>query len=165
MGRIWIAVAVGGALVFAAGGFVMGAMNAGWLGLERDTNSMFPLLGIGVLAMVAGWSQGIGRAVWRSGGLGKAAVVCAVLGGLFFLLNPILQFAVFGTLLFGIGLGLFSVTLWRQALMTRVDHLLASFATVGSLTWNTETLSAFLLVGVGLILVVLSLRMPDAAGD
>jgi hypothetical protein len=156
---MWIPVAVVGALVFAGGGFVMGAMNAGWLGLERDVNSMFPLLGIGVLWMLAGWWRRVGREVWRSGGLGKAATVTAVLGGLFFLLNPILQVAIFGTLLFGIGLGLFTVTLWRQKLLTRVDHLLASLATVGSLTWNTETLSAFLLVGVGLLLAAMSLRM------
>jgi hypothetical protein len=156
---MWIPVAVVGALVFAGGGFVMGAMNAGWLGLERDVNSMFPLLGIGVLWMLAGWWRRVGREVWRSGGLGKVAMVTAVLGGLLFLLNPILQVAIFGTLLFGIGLGLFTVTLWRQKLLTRVDHLLASLATVGSLTWNTETLSAFLLVGVGLLLAVVSLRM------
>ena len=163
MGRIWTAVAVVGGLVYAAAGFVMGSMNAGWLGLQRDTNSMFPLLGLGVLAVVAGWSHGLGREVWRSGGLGKAATVTAVLGGLFFLLNPILQFAIFGTLLFGIGLGLFTVTLWRQDWLTRVDHLVASFATVGSLIWNTETLSAFLLVGVGLLLAVLSVRMRSPA--
>ena len=48
---------------------------------------------------------------------------------------------------------------------SRVDHLLAAFATVGSLTWNTETLSAFLLVGVGLLFGVLSLRMRGAVSD
>ena len=159
--------AVVGALVFAAAGFVMGAMNAGWLGLERDVNSMFPLLGIGVLWMLAGWWRRVGRQVWRSSGLGKAATVAVALGGLFFLLNPILQFAIFGTLFFGFGLGLFTVTLWRQDLLTRADHLIASFATVGSLTWNTETLSAFLLVGVGVLLAVLSVRMarPTEVAD
>jgi hypothetical protein len=162
MGRTWVVVAVVGALLFAAGGFVMGAMNAGWLGLERDVNSMFPLLGLGVLAMMAGWSGGVGRTVWASGALGKAATVMALLGGLFFLLNPILQVAIFGTLLFGFGLGLFSVALWRKELMGREDHLLASFAAIGSLTWNTETLSAFLLVGVGALLALLSMRMGKA---
>ena len=163
MSRIWIVVAVIGALVFAAGGLVMGSMNAGWLPPGGGTNSVFPLLGAGVLAMVVGWAAGLGREVWRSGGLGKIAAVFVVLGGLFFLLNPILQFAIFGTLFFGFGLGMFTVTLWRQNLMTRVDHLLGSFATVGSLTWNTETVSAFFLVGVGVLLAVLSLRMRGTA--
>ena len=159
MDRIAVPVAVIGALVFAAGGLRMGAMNAGWLGLFQESNSVFPILGLGVLMMAAGWSRVWGRRVWGSGALGRTAAVFVVLGGLFFLSNPFLQFAIFGTLFFGFGLGLFTVTLWRNGFMDRVDHLLLSFATVGSLTWNTETVSAFLLVGVGVLLAVLSLRM------
>ena len=36
-----------GAALFAAGGVTMPSMNAGWFGLERDANSLFPLLGVG----------------------------------------------------------------------------------------------------------------------
>jgi hypothetical protein len=34
-----------GAVLFAAGGATMGSRNAGWFGLERDANALFPLLG------------------------------------------------------------------------------------------------------------------------
>src|SRR5687768_8383636 len=35
-----------GAVLFAAGGATIGSMNAGWFGLERDANALFPLLGV-----------------------------------------------------------------------------------------------------------------------
>lgn len=135
-------------------------MNAGWFGLERNANALFPWLGAGALLVATGWAgQGPGRKALASGLLGKAAAVFLVLGGLFFLLNPLLQFAIVGTLSFAIGLALFAGVLWRQRLMTRTDRVTATVAAVASLTWNTETTSAFLLVAVGLLLAVLSLRM------
>ena len=65
------------------------------------------------------------------------------------------------TLGFGIGLALFAIVLWRHQMAAKVDRLLAALAALGSLTWNTETVSAFLLVGVGLVLVALSLRLDS----
>jgi hypothetical protein len=34
-----------------------------------------------------------------------------------------------------------------------------ALSAIGSITWNTETLSAFLLVGVGLVWAILSVRL------
>lgn len=44
---------------------------------------------------------------------------------------------------------------------------MAAFAAIASLTWNTETVSAFLLAAVGLLWTVLSLRLhhEGAAGE
>ncbi len=152
--------AVLGGIVFAAAGAMMGSMNAGWFGLERNANGLFPLLGAGVLMVATGWAGwGWARKLWGWRLLGKAAAALLVLGALFFLINPVLQFAIFGTLSFAIGLGLFAGMLWRQRLMTRTDRVMATLAAVASVTWNTETVSAFLLVAVGLLLAALSVRM------
>lgn len=157
------AAAVFGGLVIAAAGAVMGSQNAGWFGLARNANALFPLLGVGVLLILAGWGgSGWTRTLWRAGRLGKAAAALLAIGAVFFLLNPLLQFAIFGTLSFAIGLGLFATLLWRERLLARADRVMASVAAVGSLTWNTETVSAFLLVGVGVLLAILSLRMGHA---
>ena len=151
-----------GGMLFAGAGAAMGSMNAGWFGLTRDANGLFPFLGAGVLLVAAGWAgSGWARRLWRSGMLGRAAVALVTCGAVFFLLNPLLQFAIFGTLGFGIGLSLIAVVLWRHQMMTKVDRLLAGLAALASLTWNTETVSAFLLVAVGLLLVALSLRLDS----
>jgi hypothetical protein len=42
------------------------------------------------------------------------------------------------------------------------DRLLVALSAIGSITWNTETLSAFLLVGVGLVWAILSVRLLKA---
>ncbi len=138
----------------------MGSMNAGWFGLTRDVNGVFPLLGAGVLPVVAGWlGSGWARRLWHAGIFGRAAVALVTSGAILFLLNPLLQFAIFGTLTFGIGLALFAIVLWRHQMMAKVDRLLAALGALGSLTWNTETVSSFLLVAVGLVLMALSLRL------
>lgn len=157
-------VAAVGGFVFAAAGAVMGSQNAGWFRLARNANALFPVLGVGVLLILAGWGgSGWALKLRRSGPLGKAAAVLLVLGAILFLLNPLLQFAILGTVSFGIGLVLFATMLWRHRLTAQADRVLATLAAVGSLTWNTETVSAFLLAGVGLLLVILSLRVSHAA--
>lgn len=93
--------------------------------------------------------------------LGKAAAALLVLAPVLFVLNPVIQFAIFGTLALGIGLVLFAALLWRRRFMAKADRVLATVAAIASLTWNTETLSAFLLVVVGLLLAALSLRAED----
>jgi hypothetical protein len=157
--------AVLGGVVFAVGGAAMGAMNAGWFGLTRDLNAVFPLLGASLLLVEWGWARwGWARKLWGSGLLGRTTAALLTVGALFFLLNPVLQFAILGTLSFGIGLVLFAALLWRQRLMATLDRVAATLAAVASLTWNTETLSAFLLVTVGLLLAVLSARMEPVDG-
>jgi hypothetical protein len=42
------------------------------------------------------------------------------------------------------------------------DRLLIALSAIGSITWNTETLWAFLLVGVGLVWAILSIRLLQA---
>ena len=164
MGPFLNVLAVIGGLVFAVAGGVMGSQNAGWFDLERNANGLFPVLGVGVLLILTGW----GGSRWafhlrQSGLLGKATAALLVLGAVFFLLNPLLQFAIFGTLSFGIGLVLLAAALWRQRVGSQGDRVLATLAAIGSLTWNTETVSAFLLVGVGVLLAVLSVRLSSAA--
>ncbi len=164
MGPRWVltAAAILGGIVFAGAGAVMGSMNAGWFGLERDANAVFPLLGVGVLLVVASWARrGWARTLWGSGVLGKAAAALLVLAPVLFVLNPVIQFAIFGTLALGIGLALFAALLWRRRFMAKADRVLATVAAIASLTWNTETLSAFLLVVVGLLLAALLLRAED----
>ncbi len=103
--------------------------------------------------------------MWGSGLLGKGAVVLLVLGAVLFLLNPVVQFAILGTLALGIGLVLFAAVLWRRRLIATTDRVMATGAAIASLTWNTETLSAFLLVVVGLLLAVLSLRLEEVDSE
>jgi hypothetical protein len=50
----------------------------------------------------------------------------------------------------------------RQRLFHPGDRLLIALSAIGSITWNTETLSAFLLVGVGLVWAILSVRLLQA---
>lgn len=155
-------VGAAGGMLFAGAGAAMGSMNAGWFGLSRDANGLFPLLGAGGLLVAAGWlGSGWARRLWDAGLLGRAAVALVTSGAILFLVNPLLQFAIFGTPGFGIGLALFAIVLWRHQMAAKVDRLLAALAALGSLTWNTETVSAFLLVGVGLVLVALSLRLDS----
>ena len=48
-------VGAAGGMLFAGAGAAMGSMNAGWFGLSRDANGLFPLLGAGGLLVAAGW--------------------------------------------------------------------------------------------------------------
>lgn len=149
-----------GGLLFAVAGAWMGSMNAGWFGLQRDALALFPLLGLGVALVVAAWAAvGWPAKLWHAGIAGRGAVVLLFVAPAVYLLSWVIEFAIFGTLALGLGLILLAVAMWRRQLSDRVDRVLVAFAAVGSLTWNTETLSAFLLVGVGLVFVVLSLRL------
>lgn len=90
---------------------------------------------------------------------GRGAVTLLFLAPAMYLLSWVIEFAIFGTLALGVGLILLAVAMWRRRLSDRVDRVLVGLAAVGSLTWNTETLSAFLLVGLGLVFVILCLRL------
>lgn len=149
-----------GGLLFAVGGAWMGSMNAGWFSLSRDANSLFPLLGLGVAVVVAAWTlAGWPARLWQSGIPGRGAVGLLLAAPLMYILSWLIEFAILGTLALGVGLILLAIAMWRSRLGHRADRVLVSLAAVGSLTWNTETLSAFLLVGVGLVFAALCLRL------
>jgi hypothetical protein len=153
------AVGIVGGLLFATGGAVMGSMNAGWMGLEGNANALFPLLGLGTALFVIAWVlAGWVHTLWRGGPDGVAAVVLLVIAPILYLASWLIEFAILGTLALGLGLVLLALTMWRNRWANPADRVLVTLAAVGALTWNTETLSAFLLVGVGLVWAVFSLR-------
>lgn len=161
--RVPLMIRVGGAaggLLVAAAGALMGSMNAGWFGLQRDANALFPFLGLGVALVVAAWAAvGWPAKLWRAGIAGRGAVTLLLFAPALYILSWVIEFAILGTLALGLGLILLAVAMWRRRLSDRVDRVLVGLAAVGSLTWNTETLSAFLLVGLGLVFVILCLRL------
>lgn len=123
-------------------------MIRGWLGhADLSTTNRY--------AATAGWPA----TLWRAGPAGRAAVSLLLVAPAAYLLSWAIGFAIFGTLTLGLGLGLLAVAVWRRRLSDQLDRALVTLAAVGSLTWNTETLSAFLLVGVGAIFAVLCLRL------
>jgi hypothetical protein len=136
-----------GGVAFEAGGALMGSMNAGWFDLQRDANRLFPLLGLGVALVVFAWAvAGWPAKLWGAGAAGRPAVILLSVAPVVYLLSWAIEFAIFGTLTLGLGLVLLTVAMWRRRLSDRVDRVLVTLAAVGSLTWNTETLSDFLLV-------------------
>ena len=152
-----------GAVLFAAGGATMGSMNAGWFGLERDANALFPLLGVGAGLVVVGFARsGLTRRLHEAGWLGRTARYLLVVAPVLLILNAVVEFAIFGTLALAFGLISLAVVVLRQRLFHPGDRLLIALSAIGSITWNTETLSAFLLVGVGLVWAILSVRLLQA---
>lgn len=138
----------------------MGSMNADWFELGRNANATLPLLGIGAgLILLAFYRSELHALVKDAGGLGRAITILFVVGVLFNVLQPILEFAIFGTLGLGIGLICLSVAVWRRKLVPLIDRILITISAAGSLMWNTETTSAFLLVGVALLWIVISFRL------
>ena len=145
---------------------MIGAQNAGWSGLERNSNQLLPALGVGTaLVVVAFAGSRFRERVHQSGVVGVASEVLLVFGPVLYIVSAIVEFAIFGTLSFGIGLVCLAIAVVRGKLVPVIDRVLITLSAIGSLTWNTETVSAFLLVGVGLIWVVLSIRLlSDADG-
>jgi hypothetical protein len=149
-----------GAIVYAAAGALMGSQNAGWFELERDANALLPTLGVGAsLVVVAFASSTLHMRLREAGSLGRATQVLLVVGPLLYILSWLIQFAIFGTLCLGIGLVCLAVAVSREKLVPVTERVLIILSAVGSLTWNTETVSAFLLVGVGAIWMILSIRL------
>jgi hypothetical protein len=163
--RLTTASAVLGALVFSAGGFLMGSMNSGWFSLERDANSLFPLLGVGIALVVISFAPGaLGRELREFGGLGRATGWLLVAAPSLYILSWIIELAIIGTLALAAGLICLSTAVWRRQLFALTDRVLITASAIGSITWNTETRSAFLLVGVGLLWVILSARLLPRRG-
>ena len=152
-----------GSLIYAGAGGVLGAQNAGWSGLEGNSNPLLPALGVGAaLVVIAFAGSRFRERVHRSGAAGVAGEVLLVLGPVLYVVSQLIEFAIFGTLSFGAGLVCLAVAVIRNKLVPVIDRVLIALSAVGSLTWNTETTSAFLLTGVGLIWVVLTFRLlPD----
>lgn len=151
-----------GGLVFAATGAFWAVMNAGWFGLERNADRYFlqAWLGVGVaLAVVGFMADGWGVRLASAGRAGRAAVWLLLAAPILDIFSAVIQFAIVGTLALGLGLILLTVATFRHRLVPRLDRWLVLLSAVGSVTWNTETQSVWLLVGVGLLWVVLALRL------
>ena len=155
-----LALGILGCLIYAGAGAVMGAQNAGWFGLERNANLVLPALGVGAgLVVVAFASSPFRRRLHQAAPLGVTSEVLLALGCLLYIVSAIIQFAIVGTLSFGLGLVCLAIVVIRTKLVPATDRVLITASAIGSLTWNTETVSAFLLTGVGLIWVVLTFRL------
>ena len=155
-----ITVAIAGALLYATAGGLMGASNAGWMAREPDGGAFLAILGIGagfVVVMFAGTN--FSRALARSGMSGRLARAFLVAGPVLYVLGGMIEFAILGT--FALAIGLFSLTsaVFQAELGAPADRVLIALSAIGSITWNTETTSAFLLVAVGGIWAVLSVRL------
>lgn len=151
--------AVVGAVVYAVAGGVMGAQNAGWLGTGRDANALLPILGVGAGLVVIAARTTLFREQLRDFPAGRAGGYLAAAGAVLYVVSWLIEFAIFGTLTLALGLICVAFTFWVRRLGSAVDRALVTLSAIGSLTWNTETTSAFLLVGVGLIWVVLAGRL------
>lgn len=135
-------------------------MNAGWLDVGTDANGSMPFMGIGAaLVVIAFASSNLNHRLGEAGGTGRAAKVLLVLGPALYVVSWLIRFAIVGTLSLGVGLVCLAVAVTRFKLVPVADRALIILSAVGSLTWNTETVSAFFLVGVGLIWMVLSIRL------
>ena len=75
-------------IIVAAGGATMGSMNAGWFGLGRDANALFPLLGVGAGLVVVGFARSsLTRRLHEAGWLGRAARYLLVVAPVLLILN------------------------------------------------------------------------------
>jgi hypothetical protein len=151
MRRLVGSAAVFGGLVYAVAGGVMAARNLGWFGWAPDANSLFVWLGAGLALMVVGFGLRYGRDIRRSGVAGRIAAAAGISAPIILLLSRLIEFAIFGTLATFVAIAAFTVTVHRGRLLGRLEVVLLYVATVASITWNTETASAALLVVVGLI--------------
>ena len=158
-----LALAVAGAIVYAVSGGLMGAQNAGWLA-ERDANALLPFLGIGAALAITAMRKTSFHERLASSAIGRIGGCLLVLGAVLYVVSWAIDFAIFGTLTLAFGLICVAVAFWAARIGEVIDRVLAVLAAVFSLTWNTETPSAFLLVGVGVIWAVLSFRMLRSRG-
>jgi len=111
------------------------------------------------LAVVGFLAAGWGVRLASAGMAGRAAVWLVLAAPILDILSAVIEFAIVGTLALGLGLILLTVAAFRHRLVPRLDRWLVLLSAVGSVTWNTETQSVWLLVGVGLLWVVLALRL------
>lgn len=158
-------VAVAGALIYGATGIVWGAKNSAMFGLARDSGDLQVWLGIGAALVLTGFAlDGWGTRLWRAVPLGPVAVGTLVAGAVLNVVSAVIDFAIFGTLGLGLGLVLLAVVAFRCRLIPQPERSLVAASAVLSLTWNTETSSAWFLAANGVLWVVLSVRLVTVAG-
>jgi hypothetical protein len=143
--------AIVGGVIFAAAGAVMAAGNLRWLGGSPEANDLFVYLGVGSALVVAGFAARHGADIRGRGQLGRLVSVAAIAACIILLLSRLLDFAIFGTLATFVTLLGFTRLVQRDKLLPMPDVVLLYVATVASITWNTETPSAALLIVVGLV--------------
>jgi len=148
-----------GAIVYALAGGLIGAQNADWLGLERNANALLPFLGLGAALVILAVRTTSFHEQLRNYPAGLVAGYLLTAGALLYVISWVIQFAILGTLTLALGLICLAFTFWARRLGDVIDRVLVTLSAIGSLTWNTETTSAFLLVGVGLIWAVLAVRL------
>ncbi len=158
-GRLRPVLATIGAIVYALAGGLIGAQNADWLGVERNANALLPFLGLGAALVIIAARTTSFHEHLRNSLVGRVAGYLLMAGAVLYVVSWIIQFAILGTLTLALGLICLAFTLWAQRLGDVIDRVLVTLSAIGSLIWNTETTSAFLLVGVGLIWVVLAVRL------
>jgi len=164
MSRLRPLLATVGGIVYALAGGIIGAQNADWLGPERNSNALLPFLGVGAALVIVAARTTSFHEQLRNYRVGRVAEYLLMTGAMLYVVSWIVQFAILGTLTFALGLFCLAFTFWARRLGGVIDRVLVTLSAIGSLTWNTETTSAFLLVGVGLIWVVLAVRLftPDS---
>ena len=160
-----LAVAIGGAVLYAVSGALMGANNAGWLERPIESNRFLPGLGIGAGFVVMMFVGTDFSRVLRQNPVGQLARGFLVAGPILYVVGALIEFAIFGTLALAIGLFCLTVAVVIQRLGDPVDRVLIALSAIGSITWNTETTSAFLLVAVGAIWAFLSVRLTRRLGS
>jgi|GEM_PF-2134609 len=158
-GRLRPLLATIGAIVYALAGGLIGAQNADWLGVGRDANGLLPFLGIGAAIVIMAARTTSFHEHLRNALVGRVGGYLLMAGALLYVVSWIIQFAILGTLTLALGLICLAFTFWARRLGDVIDRVLVTLSAIGSLTWNTETTSAFLLVGVGLIWAVLAVRL------
>lgn len=152
--------AIGGGIVYASAGAVMAGQNLGWLGVPGapEANDLFVWLGLGLALVVAGFTVQHGADIRRRGGLGRTVGVAGIAAPVILLLSRVVEFAILGTVATFIAILGFTLVVQRHKLLPRFDVVLLYVATVASITWNTETPSAALLVIVGFVASWISYR-------
>ncbi len=148
----WTAMgAIVGGLVCAITGVLIAAGNLGWFGVGRDANGRAVWLGVGLGLVVLGFTVQHGRDIYRRGALGRGVARTSIAAIVLLLLSRVLEFAILGTLATFAAILLFTLLVRKERLLSRRDVVLLALATVASITWNTETASAALLIIVGLV--------------
>lgn len=146
-------------MVYAGAGGFMGAQNADWLGPGRDANALLPFLGVGAALVIVALRGTSFHHSLRESPVGRWSGYLLTVGAALYVVSWAIQFAIFGTLTLAFGLICLSITIWARRVLGMTDRILATISAIGSLTWNTETASAFLLVGVGVIWAILAVRL------
>ena len=159
MARLWTGLgAIVGGFIYAVTGAVMAVANLGWFGLPRDANGLSFWLGAGLALVVAGFAAQHGEDIQRRGKLGRWTARVSIAASIILLLSGVIEFAIFGTLATFVALLMFTLLVRQDRLLPQLDVVLLGIATVASITWNTETPSAALLIIVGLVAAWVSYR-------